>query len=186
MSTILPNSPAPSSPTSKSPPSTSYFSPDNLDPSSLFWLLDWDGDGTISDDDVAMALVNIAVYPTIPDFSELVDALGDGSLEAFRAMIERDPAPRVMQDSPAIWEDLTKIKSNLVSLNRDDVTVSRNVFYLSLAYFGFPLNVFFGQRWALKAGVRSFLSVHVSTSLTPTTTDHRRILEAIDSDGDGH
>lgn len=120
------------------------------------WLLDWNCDGHLSRDDVAMSLVNIAVYPRPEDLDEFMTALGDGTPASFTRMLAQDPQPIILRDNKNIWRDLAVMRDrqqDLLSPSSFTASYWRNLGYMFMALFAFPLNLFFARSWTRKIGM---------------------------------
>jgi hypothetical protein len=120
------------------------------------WLLDWNCDGHLSRDDVAMSLVNIAVYPKPEDLDEFMTALGDGTPASFTRMLAQDPQPIILRDNTNIWRDLAVMRDrqqNLLSPSSFTASYWRNVGYMFMALLAFPLNLVFARSWTRKIGM---------------------------------
>ena len=112
--------------------------------------LDYTGDEHLSRWDVVQALVNIAIYPSQEELVEIEALIGDGSRETFLANFGSLSLPRPKWASAKTLADLRVASEGKLYSGDYEHTFSHNAFYISLAYFAFPLNIFLGKKWALK------------------------------------
>ena len=120
------------------------------DASEWYNHLDYTGDEHLSRWDVVQALVNIAIYPSQEELVEIEALIGDGSRETFLANFGSLSLPRPKWASAKTLADLRVASEGKLYSGDYEHTFSHNAFYISLAYFAFPLNILKGKKWALK------------------------------------
>jgi hypothetical protein len=130
----------------------------------FFHLLDYSGDWHLSRSDITKSLINVALFPSLPDLDELVTFAGDGSFKTFKSKLD-DPTvstPRLL--TPGLFNDLKSMDEGKL-LVRDSHSFAENFFWVFIAYFAFPLNIFYGKQWALKAMEKYYFEDHWKTFL---------------------